>query len=257
MVAVVAGRSGCGGARLARGGAALGGDAVGGCRGCPPGGPDPRPGVRPGGARPDTRVPDHPRHRPAGRRHRAVVGLVFCRRGAAAVQPAGLGGGPGRLGSVRGRQHGDGRRRQGRCGSVDRRRYLCLWWLLLSIPALWRRRPRQLVVPVRPPSAPAPAAAAAPQALVSDPPDHTHRGRGIPTGLDHQPGRTLTQLIGVLLRCGHRWCSSQVSMSPSNPGARQTATNTTSGCCCRGRCRRRRRGPDLRPSGPGTSRCRR
>ncbi|WP_262287541.1 DUF6518 family protein, partial [Micromonospora sp. MA102] len=39
----------------------------------------------------------------------------------------------------------------------------------------------------------------------------------IPTGLDRQPGRTLTQLIVVLLRCGHRRCSSQVSMSPSNP----------------------------------------
>ncbi|WP_220039597.1 hypothetical protein, partial [Micromonospora endophytica] len=39
----------------------------------------------------------------------------------------------------------------------------------------------------------------------------------VPAGLDRQPGRTLTQLIVVLLRCGHRWCSSQVSMSPSNP----------------------------------------
>jgi hypothetical protein len=29
--------------------------------------------------------------------------------------------------------------------------------------------------------------------------------------------RTLTQLVRVLLRCGHRRCSSQFSMSPSNP----------------------------------------
>ncbi|GAB3157580.1 hypothetical protein GCM10027290_58910 [Micromonospora sonneratiae] len=44
-----------------------------------------------------------------------------------------------------------------------------------------------------------------------------YRAGWITAGLRDQPGRTLTQLIGVLLRCGHRWCTSQVAMSPSNP----------------------------------------
>jgi hypothetical protein len=45
-------------------------------------------------------------------------------------------------------------------------------------------------------------------------PDDQHPGA---TRLDRQSGRTITQLVGAFLRCGHRWCSSQVSMSPSEP----------------------------------------
>jgi len=40
--------------------------------------------------------------------------------------------------------------------------------------------------------------------LVGDPPDRAHRGRRIPADLDRQPGRTLTQVVGVFLRCRHR-----------------------------------------------------
>ena len=80
------------------------------------------------------------------------------------------------------------------------------WWC----PAGRRRRSR----PASPTSATPPGEPRAGPAIRRIAPT---AGRRIPAGLDRQPGRTLTQLIGVLLRCGIARCSSQVSMSPSNP----------------------------------------